>query len=505
MIPFIIACLILIAIIVVQIGRVSELSAKIRGEKEAEQKANEGTAGLMMPFLIVFLVLCIYTAYYYKNWMLGFGPLTSASEHGFSIDSLFNVTTVITGIVFLATHILLFYFAYKYQQKPDRVGEFISHDNKLEVIWTAIPAVVMTFLVVGGLDAWNEITADVPLEAKSTLRATGENEFIEIEGTGYQFAWHLRYPGEDGKLGARNYKKINGVNPLGQVWTDEKNLDDFHPAEIYLPVGKQVRVRITARDVLHNFYLPHFRVKMDAVPGLPTYFVFTPTSTTEDFRLGLKEYPEYNVPDPEEPEKMLWETFDFELACAELCGSGHYSMRRLVKIVSEREYDEWLSNQSSYYFSSIRDTDEDPFKGTVLDFEKKERGVAFNDKLSTILAQPDSLERIIRFDYVTFATGKANLTQETTYELDFLVDALKKSPSMTIEVAGHTDNTGAADTNMALSDARAKAVFGYLVSNGVSENRLQAAGYGQTKPVVDNDTTEGRQENRRTEFKILTK
>ncbi len=505
MIPFIIACLILIAVIVVQIGRVSELSAKIRGEKEAEQKANEGTANLMMPFLVGFLILCCYTAYYYKNWMLGFGPLQSASEHGGSIDSLFNITTIITGIVFLATQILLFWFAYKYQQKPGRVGEFISHDNKLEVIWTAIPAVVMTFLVVGGLDAWNMITADVPVEATSSLRATGENEFIEIEGTGYQFAWHLRYPGEDGKLGTRNYKKINGVNPLGQVWTDEKNLDDFHPSEIVLPVGKQVRVRITARDVLHNFYLPHFRVKMDAVPGLPTYFVFTPTTTTEDFRKGLKEYPEYNVPDPEDPEKMLWETFDFELACAELCGSGHYSMRRLVRIVSEREYDEWLSNQSSYYFSSIRDTDEDPFKGTVLDFEKKQRGMAFRDNLSTVLAQPDSLERIIRFDYVTFATGSSNLTQETTYELDFLVDAMKKMPSMTIEVAGHTDNTGTAEGNIVISDARAKAVYGYLVSNGIDENRMQAVGYGQNKPVADNDTDEGRQENRRTEFKILTK
>jgi len=505
MIPFIIACLILIAVIVVQIGRVSELSAKIRGEKEAEQKANEGTARLMMPFLITFLVLCCASAYYFKNWMLGFGPQQSASEHGVSIDSIFWTTTVITGIVFFATQILLFWFAYKYQQKEGRVGEFISHDNKLEVIWTAIPAVVMTFLVVGGLDAWNEITADVPVEAVSSLRATGENEFIEIEGTGYQFAWHLRYPGEDGKLGTKNYRKINGVNPLGQDWMDDKNLDDFHPSEIYLPVGKPVRVRITARDVLHNFYLPHFRVKMDAVPGLPTYFVFTPTTTTEDFRKGLKEYPEYNVPDPEDPEKMLWETFDFELACAELCGSGHYSMRRLVRIVTDEEYEEWLSNQSSYYFSSIRNTDDDPRKGELLPIELRQRSLDFRDKVETALALPDSLERIIRFDYVTFATGSANLTAETTYELGFLVDALKKRPSMTIEVAGHTDNTGDADANMTLSDARAKQVFNYLTNNGISAERMQSAGYGQTKPIADNATEEGRKENRRTEFKILTK
>ena len=104
------------------------------------------------------------------------------------------------------------------------------------------------FLVVGGLDVWNEAMADVE---------PGE-EVIEFEATGYQFAWALRYPGEDGKLGTRDYTKINGVNSLGQVWTDEKNLDDLMVDEIVLPKGKKVRVRIIARDVLHNFYLPHF-------------------------------------------------------------------------------------------------------------------------------------------------------------------------------------------------------------------------------------------------------
>ena len=97
-----------------------------------------------------------------------------------------------------------------------------------------------------------------------------KEEFIEIEACGTQFNWLLRYPGEDGKLGTRDFKMINGVNPLGQDWNDPKNIDDIHPNEIVLPVNKKVRVRITARDVLHNFYLPHFRVKMDAVPGMPT-------------------------------------------------------------------------------------------------------------------------------------------------------------------------------------------------------------------------------------------
>lgn len=496
----------MIGVIVVQIGRVSDLSSKIRGEKETEESITRSNANMMIPFVIIFLVLCVASAYYYKNWMLGYGPLTSASEHGSLIDGIFNLTTFFTVIVFFATQIALFYFAWKYQRRRGQKSLFLSHDNKLEVIWTVIPAVVMTFLVVGGLDAWNEITADVPEDATPSLYANGENEYIEIEGTGYQFAWHLRYPGPDGLLGARDYKKINAVNPLGQIWTDEKNLDDFHPSEIVLPVGKEIRVRITSRDVLHNFYLPHFRVKMDAVPGLPTYFVFTPTTTTEEFRQGLREYPEYNEIDPEDGEKMMWETFDFELACAELCGSGHYSMRRVVKIVSQDEYEAWLAEQSSYYFSTIRNTDEDPYKGQVLEIEKKERGLAFDKRLEEVMGQADSLSRVIRFDYVTFKTGLAELTKETTYELDFLVKAMKEFyPSMTIELAGHTDNTGSLETNMELSKARATAVRDYLVSKGIAVERLRAEGYGSNRPIADNGTEEGRKENRRTEFEVLSK
>lgn len=136
----------------------------------------------------------------------------------------------------------------------------------------------MTFLVVGGLDAWNEVMADV----------SDDDKYLEIEATGFQFGWNLRYPGADGLIGEKNYKIISSENPLGQNWKDEKNLDDFLATELVLPVGQKVRVRITAQDVLHNFYLPHFRVKMDAIPGMPTYFVFTPSKTTEEYRQELK-------------------------------------------------------------------------------------------------------------------------------------------------------------------------------------------------------------------------
>jgi cytochrome c oxidase subunit 2 len=356
----------LIAVIAVQIGKVVELAAKIRGEEEVQEMNNRRTAVWLMVFMVVFLVACVWSAIYYKNYMLGYGPHESASEHGLSLDRIFNVTLFFTGIVFFLTQIALFYFSYKYRAVRGSKASFISHSNKLEIIWTAIPAVVMTLLVVGGLDVWNEVMADV----------NPDEEYMEIEATGFQFAWQLRYPGADGKLGGRDFRLITGTNPLGQDWKDEKNWDDFQPDELVLPVGKKVRVRITAKDVLHDFYLPHFRVKMDAVPGMPTYFVFTPSKTTEEYRQELRKYPEYNVEDPNNEGKMLWETFEYELACAELCGAGHWNMRRIVRIVSQQEYDAWVANQSSFYVANIRNKDDDPLKGQKLRIDPVEEAAA---------------------------------------------------------------------------------------------------------------------------------
>lgn len=487
-------CVGLIAIIVVQIGKVTELATKIRGEEEIQNVTNKRHAFYMLLFMVLFLVGSAVSGLYYKNWYLGFGPHEAASMHGTKLDWMFNVTLFFTGIVFIITQIALFWFAYKYKGERGRKALYMPHNNRLEVVWTVIPAIVMTFLVIGGLDVWNEVMADVD----------PDEDFIEIETTGYQFAWHLRYPGADGMLGARDYRKIDGSNPLGQVWEDEKNWDDIHPNEIVLPVNKKVRVRIMARDVLHNLYMPHFRVKMDAVPGMPTYFVFTPTKTTEEYREMLKDVPEYQAPyDPADPNgPKLWEAFEYELACAELCGSGHFSMRRLVKIVSEDEYQAWLSQQQSYYLSSIRGTDGDPLKDQLLDFEIRERSQEFNDTVEKALSAASDSAKIVRFNYVTFATGSAELTGFSTYELDNLVNVLNKYPNMTIQLAGHTDNTGDPESNLTLSQSRAQTVYDYLVNRGVDAGRLTAVGYGQNAPVDTNDTETGRANNRRTEFRI---
>lgn len=494
-------CIALIFIIAVQIGRFSEISARIRGEEDTQYESNRFHGRMGVVFMVLFLVGCVISAYYYKNWMLGYGPHESASAHGGQLDSLFNWTLFFTGIVFVICHIILFWFGYKYHGRKGAKALFFPHDNKLELIWTAVPAVVMSFLVISGLVAWNDVMADVD---------EGE-EHIEIEGMGMQFAWVIRYPGTDGALGRTNYELITAKNVLGQDWSDPKNLDDIvssAPGEIIkLPKGKKVRVRITARDVLHNFDLPHFRVKMDAIPGLPTYFIFTPSKTTEEYREELRKYPEFHAPfDEEDPESPpLWEAFNFELACAELCGKGHYSMRRIVEIVEYDEWVRWMREQNPFYLTSIRGSDEDPFKDQLLDVEIQQRKADFLSTVESALLAANEEERVINLEHVTFKTGSAELTENSKYELDNLVSVLRKYPDMRIEISGHTDNTGEAEANLQLSQARANAVAMYLSNTGnIGSDRYTAVGYGAQRPVGDNNTEEGKAQNRRTEFKILT-
>jgi len=494
---FVVACIILFLIIAVQVGKITEVYARIKGEKVAQTSSNNFNGIFGIVFLVAFLLLSIGSAWYYKNYMLGYGPLHHASKHGKSIQTLFNTTLFFTGIVFVLTQIALFWYAYKYRDtNTKRKVLYIPHDNRLEVIWTVIPSIVMCGLVVGGLWVWNDVMADVK---------EGE-DYLEIEATGYQFAWAVRYPGADNAIGTKYFRNIvPGVNDLGVDFNDPKSQDDIlmlAGEELVLPKGKKVRVRITSKDVIHNFYLPHFSVKMDAIPGLPTFFVFTPTMTTEEYRQELKKYPEYNVPedptDPNSPKK--WESFNFELACSKLCGVGHFSMRRQIRVVEQDEYNKWAAGLKPYFIENIKGKIEPGkyswYKGDTTAIPKE-----FNSQALETAKEGDVLE----LNHINFATGSANLTPESATELSLIIDALNKYPTLNVEVSGHTDNVGEAAKNKTLSEARAKAVEDFVEKHGIDTKRISSVGFGDSKPIADSGTDAGRQLNRRTEFKILSK
>jgi len=279
--------------------------------------ANNVNAILLLLITIVGLgVFVWYSFSQYERYTL---PL--ASEHGAETDWLFNVTMWITGIVFVITNILLFYFTFRYRHKEGHRAKYYSHNNTLEVIWTVIPAIVLALLIGKGLIVWGDIMEEAP----------EGSEVIEMMG--YQFAWDVRYPGKDNTLGSYDYRKIDDTNgnKFGLVLEDENTYDDFSALELHIPKGKTVLIKIRARDVLHSFYLPHFRVKMDAVPGMITQFKFTPTKTTAEMRAELN--------DPE---------FNYELACAEICGRNHFAMRKIVVVDEPEAYEKWKSEQKTW-------------------------------------------------------------------------------------------------------------------------------------------------------------
>lgn len=498
------AIVFLLSVVVIQIGKITDLAARIRGEEAVERANNDFQGKSLLFFMIVFLAFCVGSAWFYKNYMLGYGPLTSASAHGYELDSIFNVTLFFTGIVFVLTHIALFWYSYKYRNISGRKAVFMAHDTKLELIWTVVPAIVMTFLVAKGLIAWNSIFP-------SSLE---EGTYLEIEATGYQFAWDIRYPGEDGKLGNKDFRLIDlASNSLGIDWNDEYAIDDIVLSgsdKIILPKDSTVKVRITSKDVLHNFYLPHFRVKMDAVPGLPTSFIFTPVKTTKEFRQDLSQYPEWQEPadpaDPEGPKK--WEVFEYELACAELCGKGHYSMRRIIEVVERDEYNAWIKTQEPFYLTNVRGTEMDPWEGKRLfPVEIKKRAQELKSDIEGFINdETGSVSNIVQLKHVFYAAGSKDLNSELSqYELDNLIELMQKYANVRVELSGHTDNTGDEQSNQSLSEVRANAVRQYLINKGISEGRLLAKGYGQSNPLESNDTPEGRQKNRRTELRIISK
>ena len=307
---------VLVLFILYMIFRIGNLVGLVKTSKENETSGNDIDAYLFMIFSIGGLGLFFW--YSYAHWDSYVLPV--ASEHGMVTDSLFWITMVITVVAFAGISLVMFWFTFKYRYDPKRKASFFPDSHTLEIVWTVIPAIVLALLIFRGLRSWNEITAP----------AGDEAEVVEI--IGQQFAWTARYPGvKDNELGSVNYKLIDAVNEFGLDLTDKNTYDDFKSLELHLPKGKEVLLKIRAKDVLHSVFLPHFRVKMDAVPGMMTHFKFVPTKSTAEMRAETGN-PEFN----------------YELACTEICGKGHFSMRFLVVVDEPEDFEKWKAAQEPW-------------------------------------------------------------------------------------------------------------------------------------------------------------
>lgn len=222
----------------------------------------------------------------------------NVNDHGNVIDNLFMFILVLTGILFIATGIALFWFLWKYdaERNPQPVT-FTHGSHTLEVVWSILPAATLVFIAIYQMNAW----ADAKMKRPTLPGADGQVDTADdvlkpeiAEVTGRQFEWRIRYAGKDGIVGT---------------------MDDVHVVnDLHLPVDEEIVLKIKSADVLHSFFLPNLRIKQDVVPGMKQFVWFRATRTGT-----------------------------FDIVCAELCGWGHYKMRGRITLESREDFDRWLA------------------------------------------------------------------------------------------------------------------------------------------------------------------
>ncbi|MER0442026.1 cytochrome c oxidase subunit II [Emticicia sp. W12TSBA100-4] len=320
--------IVFIVLTILVISKTQTLLKGVKGDSEQNDEMADSANNINAIGLFVFWILSvigIFWSFIYakKDFLMAFGDIPSASSvHGKETDFWFWFGMAVVTASFLIVNSVLFYFPLKYRYNKNRVAHFYPHNNTLEIVWTLIPAVVMAALVFTGLKVWNKVMSEAPKDA----------EVIEIMGK--QFGWQVRYGGVDnGKLGNYNYKLIDDAagNEFGIDFTDENSFDDFtNSSELHIPKGKPVLLKIRARDVLHSVFIPHMRVKMDAVPGMPTKFWFIADKSTADMQGELGN------PD-----------FKYEIACTEVCGRSHFAMKLILVVDEPADYEKWKKEQKS--------------------------------------------------------------------------------------------------------------------------------------------------------------
>jgi len=258
-----------------------------------------------MPLAIVLIVLVVGSLLFHFLSPWTFTPI--ASNWGM-IDKTVDITFIVTGVVFVAVNIFMAYAIIRFRHREGAKAAYEPENKKLEMWLTVVTAIGVAAMLVPGLFVYDQFVK-VPDGA------------IEIEAVGQQWKWSFRLPGEDGEFGTTNAKLIGVDNPFGMDPDDPRGQDDVlvDEAIVHIPVGEPVRFWLRSKDVLHNFTVAQFRVKMDLVPGLETYMWLEPTVVGE-----------------------------YEVLCEELCGVAHHAMRGRVHVDEPADYQAWVDSQPTF-------------------------------------------------------------------------------------------------------------------------------------------------------------
>ena len=341
----VIIVLVLLAIALWQLTKIFDLTQV--GDADNSQVANDGdnnTQGYLMFGFLAFLY--IFSIYGLIQW----GPLvlhTPASAHGATVDNLMNISWVLLFIVQFITQGLLHYFAFKYKGDKAKKALYFADNNRLEAIWSIIPAIVLAGLILYGLYAWTNI-----------MFIDEDEDTVVIELYAQQFKWTARYSGTDNVLGKANVRLIEGVNTLGVDLADPNAQDDIVVSELHIPKGKKIHFKMRSQDVLHSAYFPHFRAQMNCVPGMVTEFAFVPIYTTAEYRelpYMIEKVANINALRTKKSLDLVAKgevaldpyTFDYLLLCNKICGASHYNMQMKVIVDTPEEYKKWLSSQTT--------------------------------------------------------------------------------------------------------------------------------------------------------------
>ncbi len=270
------------------------------------RRPERGSTSVALAFALFLLVMTVATVYIFWAKIWWFPP--AITDLGHEIDSQFARTFLITGIVFVAAQLGLAYAIFKFRDRGQKVTYF-EGNNTMEIVWTLATVVLFVGLGLYARNAWAEV--------HFMGAAPGA---LQIEVTGQQFVWNFRYAGPDGKFGREKPELVSAStgNPVGLDPTDPASKDDIVSPVIAVPAGREVELIIRSQDVTHSFYVRELRLKQDAVPGMEIHMHFNATAPG-----------------------------DYEIACAELCGLGHYRMHSMLTVMPEADFEKWQKDQEA--------------------------------------------------------------------------------------------------------------------------------------------------------------